>query len=475
LLPQLKGISARIDSCVGMIAKEAFKAHSYLAPEHKRWVDPEDMLQNALLEAVQAERRYDENSPAKYSTYLMTGLQYRLSKDVGSTKVKGRAAACIVELDAPLGDGDNRRLEVVSRAVTRDRVHERVRRGVYGLDALCSALSPATRMVVVRVLLFGKRVEGWELSGLMAEAAALVPRLGLQWADLDYLRENEKSRKMALIQLVRSGTVGLTEMTDARLLECVRCGGQFPLSAIREGRYVVSTMTCGVCYGELKAKPSHESCFGKPEASGGYGAKDVNCQIHCQDRRVCRSVVQGENIVKYADKAVEEELEDVDFDEEETPKKAKKSKTKTETEKPAKAAKAKKEDGPEEDEANGPSPKEVGPRWPWKRNSHMRNAFAFVFKYKPTKDEFIEAFKKVGGNTVLLLRLLAKGRSGKGTITHTWKLDESGGKLKVYDIKYLGEDGKPASEFAKSAKPAKAKTEAKAKKSGKAKAKAKAA
>lgn len=454
-MQHLKGISPLVDSCAGMIAQQAYKAHRLLPQEHKRWIDPEDLLQNALLEAVAAEKRYDPSKPAKYSTYLMTGLQYALSKEVSATRVLSRASRGMVELDAPVSvsEGETRTREVKSDAVGVDVSHEVRRRAVYGLCALCQRVSAECRLVIVKTLLFGRRLESWELVLVMDEAMPVAAQLQLRWADLAVLREDEICRKMALIQLVRNAIIGLTE-TDARLLECVRCSGQFPLSAIREGRYVVSTMTCLACYCELKDLPFNESCFGKPSDTGGYDPKDVNCQIHCRDRLICRSVAEGENIV--ADTETKEALKDVDFEEEETPKK---KKTTPKAEKANKAETKSKASDEEEDPDNGPSPKEVGPRWPWKRNSHMRNAFAWIYQNKPTEEEFVKAFKKVGANTAGLLRLIRKGRSGKGFITHTWKVDEQGGRLKIHDVKYLGPDGRAASEF-KSERKTKAKAKA---------------
>lgn len=477
--PELKGISPAVDSCAGLIAQQAYRVHNKLAKEHKRWVDPEDLMQEALLEAVQAERRYKPGKGAKYSTYLYNGLFFELRKNyVDRLRLQKRHSVSILELDAPIDPEGTSTFQVADKSVLIEAELNSERRAVYGIAQLCRAVSAPARLVIVKVLLCGKKLAINERVYLpeLAEAAS---KIGAQWGDLAVLAENEKIRQMALNQLVSSGIVGLTE-TDARVLECIRCEGQFTLSDVRSKRYFVAPMTCRTCLRKLKADPA--SCFGKTKTGDqeGYSEADVECRLHCRANAACKEFQTKDSIMAKKNNVVEE-IADVDFEEAPEPvKKASKKEAKVEAATKAKPAKAAKEPAAEQmpadevkfwtkyDETDAPT--EVGDEWPWKSGSFMRRMFQHAY-HGIKKEELEKRFKSAGRKAEIFFRVLRSGKSGKGVITHTWKLNEEGGKMRPYDVKYLGKS-KVAKE-PKATKVAKVKAEAKAEKPAKAVAKQK--
>src|ERR1035438_4605171 len=58
-MAKLLGISEEIDSCAGLITQSANRTYRRIAPEHKRWIDPEDILQDGLLAAVLSQKKYN--------------------------------------------------------------------------------------------------------------------------------------------------------------------------------------------------------------------------------------------------------------------------------------------------------------------------------------------------------------------------------------------------------------------------------
>lgn len=452
-----KGISPQIDSCAGLIAQQALRFYRRVAPEHQRWIDPEDLLQEALLEAVRAERkgRYQKNRGTKFSTYLYTGLFFDLSKTYADRlRVQKRSSKGVLELDAPRSEDDDRYLEIPDREAVPGERRERLRRAIFGLLAFCRAITPQQRVTVVKVLLCGKRASAADLADLKS-TASVAARIGAKWDDFSVLTEAKKSRKMALIQLLSSGILSHEE-SDARVLECIGCSGQFTLGDVREGRYIVSTSTCRICYRELQR--SAGSCFGKPktEEREGYSENDVECRLHCQDRKVCRQFVNTQEKDKMATKKndaeaqAEQELAEVTFDEteeEEAPKPKKAAKkvkaaapAAEEKPKAAKKAASKKEEAEEDDD---PAPAEVG-KWPFKGGnppSWMRYLWQSAYAGLKLKD--FEAMLKAAGRSSEMEKWknwLRKGKNGlkTGNPTHTWKLNEEGGQLKIYAVKYHG-------------------------------------
>ncbi len=473
----MKGVSQKVDSCSGLIVQQALRTHRKLAEEHKRWIDPEDIIQEALMEAVRAEKRYKSDRKAKYSTYLHKGLFYDLRRTyTDRLRQKMRQSAGVVEIDAPIADGPDR-LELPDGTPTVEVHHDRFKRAMGALECLCRAVTPPVRVAIVEGLLLQRQVNygkqlyanglnrryapGVTLGDQIAkESAEAIAKTGVKFSDFEVFAEGEKIRKLALIQLLRNGIMGTGE-TDARLLECVRCSGQFPLSAVVEGNFSVATMTCGACYGEMKEDES--LCFGKAKTAErpGYSKKNIECRIHCIDRDICASnTVKGDRVMAKTKAAVVDELEGVDFDEtsdegtDAEPVKAKASaksgkKAVAKAEKPAKPAKVAKK-APVQEEEEDEAPKEVG-RWPFKNGSLMR--WSFQSAYDGIKrQEFDDSIKKMNKKPEVFLKVLRNGKNGQktGVPTHSWSLSEEGGRLKISNVKYYG-----ARKSAAEAKPAK--------------------
>jgi hypothetical protein len=278
------------------------------------------------------------------------------------------------------------------------------------------------------------------------------------------------------------------------VLECVECKGRLPLSAIANDRYIIGTMTCRICYDKMQEDQS--KCFGK-----SYDPKATECRLHCSDREVCGDYLKGKQ------KMTDVDLEDVDFDgiededdsvteveEEETPApkaktpgkglkastptpKAKKEATKvTKTAPkvvakavPAKAvptkaatkaapkatvkaapAKAKKEATAGNLEG---APKDWAfPRLPHKAGSMMQRLWLMLYKgctFEAAK-KFVESENR---DWPLMLRVMR--RAIYPMTPFDWELDEEGGRLKITNVKFLG-NYKPNASVVKEAKTAKA-------------------
>jgi sigma-70-like protein len=421
---KLTGVSPNIDSCAGLIAQKSSQAHYKIASYHKRWIDVEDLAQEALLTAWLAEKEWDKNKGAKYSSYLFQGLVWWAAHCHTLLSQQKQTIRGIVEIDAPVGNDPDGSLkyEVPDTSVCVEGELECIKAFI----TLCRAVSERAVVVLVRGLLFSDlRKSTPELCQEIGRAAAQL-RIGVQ--DLRVVFQSEKIRKKVLTLVSKDVRMSMGTEESLRVLECVECRGTFSIAAIREGRYFASTMTCRACH--RKMLQSAESCFGKE-----YSETDLACQLHCPDRVVCKEFKKGDVMV---DKEAAD-LDDVDFsdvkedEEKAAPKEASKGKGKSKKE--PKAAKKAKEPK-EEEEA---PPKEVGPRWPFKSGSMMRYCFQMAFE--GVKVEALKAeVEKAGYSWAKQLKALRKGgpRNPRIAVTHTWKLNEEGGRLKIYDLKYVG-------------------------------------
>ena len=84
---RITGITKKIDRCSGLIMQQVRRAYRRVTPEHKRWVDEEDMVQEAMLAAILCERDHSsfvalsrKVAPQKFSTHLTTALMRTLSR-----------------------------------------------------------------------------------------------------------------------------------------------------------------------------------------------------------------------------------------------------------------------------------------------------------------------------------------------------------------------------------------------------------
>lgn len=443
LQSHIEGITPNIDSCGGMIAQKAYRAYRRIGDAHRRWIDPEDMVQEGLVAAVAVEKSFKEKGGAKFSTHLYTGLDWHFSRtQTGLTQQK--RAGSIVELDAPIAtETDTTGAEQLADPTNGGIDGAEVINYVNSFITLCRSVSQKAIVVLVRGLLFSDiRRATPEICAEIAEAAG---KLHIGMADFKSVGQDEKVRKRLLTLVSADVTMGTETEDSLRCLECTECEGQFSVAAIRDGRFFISSMTCWVCHRRMQEAPAEVSCFGKARGNGheGYSEADAECRLHCPDRVVCRKFVKGEmNHMVSADSGVKPALDDVDFSDIDVKKgKTNGKKTngkKAKAEKPVKAEKAKKE--PEVDD--DPPPKGLS-RWPFKKNSMMLWLFQQCLKGAAVKDLQKEV-EHPGGAKLGYKWPVMLGAMRRLHRRHefSWKLDEAGGRMRIYDVKEL--NGKKA-------------------------------
>ena len=454
---QLKNISPKIDSCTGLILQKANGAYQRISPDHQRWIDPEDLIQEGLVAALAAQKTHRDTGRAKYSTYLYNGLMFHFDRYYTTPlSQQKRAKASLVELDAPRfpgADQDEVKLDLPDQSFTSNQTSNAVK----SFMELVRRLSAKAVGVLATSLLCGKWVDQAVLSDekIMGEISTRAKILGIGFDDLQVVAKDENSRKKALTMLGNSDIMELGIEADVRVLECVECRGQFTLSAIRDGRYYVDTTTCRTCYLKMQRASSELSCFGKPKRlkQEGYSDKDVECRIHCRDRKECRQFIEKRSKIM-ADEDVataNEEVKEVEDAVKNVKGKAKAKKKAVKKAPKAVAKKAKKDLGP-------PPPKDVGPYWPHKRGSTMQEVFKAAYHGVKIEDLKKELLKTGHESTLpIFLQVLRRGYTGENRKTHTWKLNEEGGRFKIFDVKFVGDQNpKKVKAVAKSGKKAKA-------------------
>lgn len=425
---QLKGISPKIDGCSNLILKKAFSSYQRLPAHHKRWLDPEDLLQESLLAALASEQKYRKDQHTKFSSYLFTGLDHHLMhlSTVLNQKKRSLPDGQLMELDAPVID-DSGAAQINNAAFGVQCTQDTQADCIKSFVTLCRAVSQAAIVVLVRGFLFSDCHRAQP--EIYQEIGNAAKKLGIGISVFSYLSSDEIIRRKCLTRISMDVMMELGTEAKLRCLECLECTGQFSLDAVRDGRFFVSTMTCRGCYKKMQAQPSELSCFGKLKQGGreGYSEDDVECRIHCPDRVVCRSVSkQGVYMAKK--KAVEDvDLDDVKGTVKETKPKGKKT---------VAATKKAKRDVEEEDELPVPSGMV---RWPFKRGSVMRYIFQTMYKGCNAK-ELEKEIEKTGHNWKFMLSVMRTGIGGRGSNkTHTFKLNEDGGRYKISNVKYIGE------------------------------------
>jgi hypothetical protein len=314
-------------------------------------------------------------------------------------------------------------------------------------------------------------VPGFSRNAIFSEIALVAHQQRVGIETLKTLFMEEKSRKKALERLGEFVTIGMGKEMEARILECVRCTGRFSLLDVKSGRYVVETLTCRTCHKQMQKAPVTESCFGKEKTSTteGYSEADVECRLHCRDRKVCRQFIQKGNTMPDE----KDPLEGVDLDavdataaavaKKKTAKAAPKKEAAAKKAKAEKAEKLKKtaaaEKAPKEPakEKKVSTPRQVkektedeidrdkflakhpecGPRLPHKNGSTMQYCFRQALEgVKAAKLQ--KEIEELGYSWGIMLMVLRRGFTGEKRQTHTWKLNEEGGYFKLENVKYVG-------------------------------------
>ena len=470
MLHRITGISPKIDSCGGLIAQKVNAAYRRVPPSHRRWIDRDDVLQEAFVGAMASEKSFRRKGGSKFSTYLYRQLDWALAKMASGLNREMRDAP-IVELDAPLPSGRSI-VEVLPSTVSQTSqlpmAGEQLNAAASFL-ALCRGVGDEGAAALIRGLLFSdsKRPE----PKICAEIGLVASNLHIGLGDLRPIAQDENLRKILLQLTARYVMIGIGAEEALRLLQCVECGGKFSLAAVREGRFYVPTMTCRACYQRLEASPA--SCFGKEHAPGS-----AECRLHCLDRAVCSNFNKEDKAMTADETSAAEAVEDVDLsDVEDTPKPKKSAKGKkpgkkapakkaakpakpVKAEKPAKAPKAEKEAVPFTPEAakaylssvvkhiNDPeaavgtipdAPKELG-GWPYRSGSGYN--FVFLRLYLGVTADGLKKLEadleKAGSSVKRLVGCVTRDGARTKIVNGMqvgWKVNEEGGGLKIYDIR----------------------------------------
>jgi hypothetical protein len=439
---ELTGISPEIDNCSSLIRSRAAATHRRIPEQHKRWIDPEDVLQDSLIAALQAATTWDAANKAKFSTYLYTGLHFSHDKAYHAPLKQQKRSTKLLELDAPVSASLGKEGGVLADLLgVEDATPTSARESVESFVAICSEVSGPAALLFIKGLLCnlwseqGRRAV--DEAKLLAEIKDAADCLGIDMEQMSLLHKDEKTRRAALTAVSGTIRIGLgTEVVDARILECVDCKGKLLLSDIKAGKYIVATMTCKPCYEKLAKAPLAQSCFGKM-----YDPEVLECKEHCADSIVCKDFTPIE------EKKMEEDfdLDGIDFSDIETPVEEVPSlAAATEpldevkpAEKPAKEPKAPKAPKEAKVVAAVPDLGDIGPRYPFKANSAVQAAWKLCYDGIPAV-ELEKLITSKGNNFAVTLFMLRVGQAGTKRPTHTWKFDESGGVYKITDVKYIG-------------------------------------
>lgn len=312
----LTGISPKIDSCAAMLTQKAQSSHRRLAPGHKRWIDPEDLLQEGLIAALKVEERHDETKGAKFSTLLYKGADWHLSRKAVGLLQEKRSGDPV----SMTGVEDTREMEFPVPAM-----QESVVAPVKAYLALIRALSPPAQMLVIRVMLLDASsqydvhvycavpwgpiiVEHYD-PVVLNELQATVRRLELDESVLRLtgLAGGESVRQKVLTELIEDGSLGQDTEEQLRCLLCIECGGQFSLAQVRDGIFYVSSMKCRRCHREQMR--DEKACFGKE-----HDPDDPVCRLHCREKKACKEFKEQSMTATVAVTAeVEQALAGIDF------------------------------------------------------------------------------------------------------------------------------------------------------------------
>jgi len=332
-MSSIGSISPLVDSCDKLIHKKALKTFHCISPENKRWVDLEDVIQDGIIEAWEAEQRYKLHASmpkpksgkkefhSKYSTYLYRGLDMLFSARYWVPLRQQKRVAPLLELDKPLdtGDGDTY-IDLEEQRVSPVVMFQ----AVSGIVHVCSAVSPAALSFLLAVIVS----EDCKLKhGRLAELAGIseaCQKFGIRRADFELVLSSQDSKSRVLEGVLRATTKSKDE--DVKVLECITCRGMSSLADARAGRYSATSLTCLSCLKKLYATGPENSCFGRLKVvdnnrtvTEGFSEADAECRLHCRDRAACKRFIEEKGtIMAEAVDDMSVDLEDVDFSDIET-------------------------------------------------------------------------------------------------------------------------------------------------------------
>jgi hypothetical protein len=353
-------VSPLVDSCQRLIHQKAFRTYHRIAPENRRWIDPEDVIQDGIIAAWEAEQRYKKNRGAKFSTYLYNGLDMLFSGKYTVPLRQKKRQASLLELDAPLQleDGSTALHESISDDEHPSQSPDKMFEAISGVLRVCHSIPPSALSFFLQVIT--------DETGRILRRDIVDKNKQLRRRNVDFIgcipetcRRYKVTREdLALVMasgyakgIVVDGVVKSAEHLgedDAKVLECLECRELFSLNDARAGRYSATSLTCSACLRGLHQIGPDNSCFGRRKvvkngrtAAEGYSEADVECRLHCRDRAACRKYIEEreKGMAESVDNLeLESELEGVDFsdieEEEEVPE------VEPETKKPATSKKA---------------------------------------------------------------------------------------------------------------------------------------
>jgi hypothetical protein len=320
------GISRMVDSCSDMVHKKAIKTYQHIAPENKRWIDLEDVIQEGLIKAWETEQSYtqhwaESDAPthfkSKFSTYLFRGLDMLFSGRYSIPLSARKRVTKLVELDAPIGGEDGAsHIDIPSHNVSPERMFQ----AISGVVQVCYAIPPAALSFLLGVIVS----DAGRIRRRTANDIACIPdacsRFGVTRYDLELIMGDLES-KSRVLESVMAADAKLGE-DDVKVLECVTCRGMFSLGDVRTGNYSVTSLTCHACLKKLYEESDSSSCFGRMKvvynnktATEGYSEADTECRLHCRDRAACRKFIKEGRTNMTPEKVanMEFDLEDVDL------------------------------------------------------------------------------------------------------------------------------------------------------------------
>ena len=296
------GISPMVDSCSDLVHKKAIKTYKHIAPENKRWIDLEDVIQEGLIKAWETEQHFtqyweQEKPPAhfksKYSSYLYRGLDMLFSAKYSIPLGARKRITKLVELDAPIADDSEDHLEVPSHNVSPERLFQ----AVSGVVQVCYAIPPAALTFLLNVIVSDTgRIRRRTVKDISCIPEA-CDRFGVTRYDLELIMGDLES-KSRVLESVMAAETALGE-NDIKVLECIACREMFSLGDVRTGHYSATSLTCHQCLVKLYEGTDGVSCFGRLKVvnnnktvTEGYSVADAECRLHCRDRAACKKFIK---------------------------------------------------------------------------------------------------------------------------------------------------------------------------------------
>lgn len=268
-------ISDNVLSCERMITGAAYQVYRSVPERDRRWIAPEDLLQEAFLAAIETEKVWSGALGNKFSTHLHRRLAWWASNRKAGLYT-GKRVTKLVELDAPTGSEDGGS-QVESIGDGKDVASDYQMK--LDCDALLAAVKPEHGDAMRAYLASGTPIE----PKVRAAIRRVASGIGLTLSDVLPSKHRKAKVKSELRSPVKRAKVSSAQPP----WECCVCRKNFTDQDAADRRFVRATLVCMACY-----KAMHRDqglCFGKPAY---YSASHPDCSLHCADRVVCSVFVR---------------------------------------------------------------------------------------------------------------------------------------------------------------------------------------